>query len=117
MEEDGDKEEGASWLHSPACLLCVRKQLWPTEDYITYRDTYAPACTYTHVWMHMDIHSLRCRSSALSSGASSSHSLFPHHDLSGGLREGSPSRSGLDRGFKSPVRSDFSFGGLSQNIR
>lgn len=27
---------GVSWLLSPACLLCVRKQLWPTEDYITH---------------------------------------------------------------------------------
>lgn len=36
VEEDADRKEGASWLRSPACLLCVRKQLWPTEDYITY---------------------------------------------------------------------------------
>lgn len=36
MEEDGGRKEGASWLRFPACLLCVRKQLWPTEDYITY---------------------------------------------------------------------------------
>lgn len=56
MEEDGDVEEGASWLRSPACLLRVRKQLWPTEDYITYRDTYATACTHARrsVWMRMD---------------------------------------------------------------
>lgn len=46
MEEDGGRKEGAGWLRSPARLLCVRKQLWPTEDYITQRDTYAPACTY-----------------------------------------------------------------------
>lgn len=34
--EDRDRKEGAGWLRSPACLLCVRKQLWPTGDYITY---------------------------------------------------------------------------------
>lgn len=74
----------------------------------------------THVWMHMDIHSSRCRSSALSSGASSSHCFAFFLSSSWSLwrlREGSPSRSGLDHSFKSPVSSDFSFGGLSQNIR
>lgn len=41
MEEDRKVGGGsASWLLSPACLLCVRKQLWPTEDYITYWDTH-----------------------------------------------------------------------------
>lgn len=41
MEEDRKVGGGsASWLLSPAYLLCVRKQLWPTEDYITYWDTH-----------------------------------------------------------------------------
>lgn len=37
MEKDADKEGGGHLAAIPSMpLLCVRKQLWPTEDYITY---------------------------------------------------------------------------------
>lgn len=126
MEEDGDRKEGGSWLRSPACLLCVRKQLWPTEDYITYWHTYTLACTYadngciwicTHTYIHTRWFSYSqfactfCSSSLFLPLFSRFHfsSLHPSQRLT----EGSACRCSSDHNFSSPVWRCFSLRGLA----